>query len=253
MFRTSKTDRATDTVAATADHNAADHNAVDHEQTPDAAGSVLDQVTDEPATDDLGPGADPATDPLTEVKELIVDEVLPALLAAVAAVRTGSVAVPDVTVEAADHAPESLAGLARDDVKKRGAGTWVLLLGLAGGAAAFAWRKSHERPDPWATAAPSQPPASSSSPRDAFSSPNGHAKSVEATTAAATATEALVDLEADPVDEPIEHESTGTETVANGGEPVDSALAYPDGFAPDDTSLSSDSSASSIDIGTGKS
>ena len=43
--------------------------------------------------------------------------------------------------------------------KKGGKGKWILLLGaLAAGAAVMAWRKSNERPDPWATAGSYTPP-----------------------------------------------------------------------------------------------
>ena len=48
-------------------------------------------------------------------------------------------------------------------VKRGGKGKWILLLGaLAAGAAVMAWRKSNERPDPWATAGPYTPPKSTS-------------------------------------------------------------------------------------------
>ena len=43
--------------------------------------------------------------------------------------------------------------------KKGGKGKWILVLGaLAASAAVMAWRKSNERPDPWATAGSYTPP-----------------------------------------------------------------------------------------------
>ena len=75
-------------------------------------------------------------------------------------IAAGAAAAKDSAAEAADRAPDAYAVLKGDAVaKKGGKGKWLLLLGaLAAGAAVMAWRKSNERPDPWATAGSYTPP-----------------------------------------------------------------------------------------------
>ena len=82
----------------------------------------------------------------------------------IATIAAGAAAAKDTAGEAADRAPDAYAVLKGDAVVKRGGkGKWILLLGaLAAGAAVMAWRKSNERPDPWATAGPYTPPKSTS-------------------------------------------------------------------------------------------
>ena len=93
-------------------------------------------------------------------RETFVEDVLPKLASALAAIAAGAAAAKESAVEAADRAPDAYAVLKGDAVaKKGGKGKWILLLGaLAAGAAVMAWRKSNERPDPWATAGSYTPP-----------------------------------------------------------------------------------------------
>ena len=85
---------------------------------------------------------------------------LPKVASALAAIAAGAAAAKESAAEAADRAPDAYAVLKGDAVaKKGGKGKWILLLGaLAAGAAVMAWRKSNERPDPWATAGSYTPP-----------------------------------------------------------------------------------------------
>ena len=93
-------------------------------------------------------------------REAFVEDVLPKLASAVAAIAAGAAAARETAAEAAERAPDAYAVLKGDAVAKKGAkGRWILLLGaLAAGAAVMAWRKSNERPDPWATAGSYTPP-----------------------------------------------------------------------------------------------
>jgi hypothetical protein len=93
-------------------------------------------------------------------KETFVDDVLPKIASALAAIAAGAAAAKESAAEAAERAPDAYAVLKGDAVaKKGGKGKWILLLGaLAAGAAVMAWRKSNERPDPWATAGSYTPP-----------------------------------------------------------------------------------------------
>jgi hypothetical protein len=93
-------------------------------------------------------------------REAFVEDVLPKLAGAVAAIAAGAAAARETAAEAAERAPDAYAVLKGDAVaKKSGNGKWILLLGaLAAGAAVTAWRKSNERPDPWATAGSYTPP-----------------------------------------------------------------------------------------------
>ena len=93
-------------------------------------------------------------------REAFVEDILPKLASAVAAVAAGAAAARETAAEAAERAPDAYAVLKGDAVAKKGSkGRWILLLGaLAAGAAVMAWRKSNERPDPWATAGSYTPP-----------------------------------------------------------------------------------------------
>ena len=95
-----------------------------------------------------------------QVRETFVDDVLPKVASALAAIAAGAAAAKESAVEAADRAPDAYAVLKGDALaKKGGKGKWILLLGaLAAGAAVMAWRKSNHRPDPWATAGSYTPP-----------------------------------------------------------------------------------------------
>ena len=89
---------------------------------------------------------------------------LPKIASALAAIAAGAAAAKETAAETADRAPDAYAVLKGDAVaKKGGKGKWILLLGaLAAGAAVMAWRKSNERPDPWASAGSYTPPKSTS-------------------------------------------------------------------------------------------
>ena len=93
-------------------------------------------------------------------RDTFVEDVLPKVASALAAIAAGAAAAKESAAEAADRAPDAYAVLKGDAVaKKGGKGKWILLLGaLAAGAAVMAWRKSNERPDPWATAGSYTPP-----------------------------------------------------------------------------------------------
>jgi hypothetical protein len=93
-------------------------------------------------------------------RETFVDDVLPKVAGALATIAAGAAAARETAAVAAERAPDAYAVLKGDAVaKKSGKGRWVLLLGaLAAGAAVMAWRKSNERPDPWATAGSYTPP-----------------------------------------------------------------------------------------------
>ncbi len=93
-------------------------------------------------------------------RETFVDDVLPKVASALATIAAGAAAARESAAVAADRAPDAYAVLKGDAVaKKGGKGKWILLLGaLAAGAAVMAWRKSNERPDPWATAGSYTPP-----------------------------------------------------------------------------------------------
>jgi hypothetical protein len=93
-------------------------------------------------------------------RDTFMEDVLPKVVSALAAIAAGAAAAKETAAEAADRAPDAYAVLKGDAVaKKSGKGKWILLLGaLAAGAAVMAWRKSNERPDPWATAGSYTPP-----------------------------------------------------------------------------------------------
>ncbi|MGL5930399.1 MAG: hypothetical protein ACRCY8_15820 [Dermatophilaceae bacterium] len=256
MFRTSKTDRAKDAVAAGSDRVAegasatvetvkqaavgvgertadvkdrateaaaatADQYAAVRERVSDVAGSAREKA--EEAADHVGPKVDQVKDSFGEAKELFVEEVLPKLLAAAATVAAGAVAAKDQAVETADRAPEALAVLTGDaEVKKGGKGKWVLLIGLAAGAAVFAWRKSQERPDPWATAAPYTPSATSSSTATGGLGAAAREKAAgvkaAAATAAASATEKAAELKDTAVEKAAELKDTAAEKATELGD-----------------------------------
>jgi hypothetical protein len=95
-----------------------------------------------------------------QARETFVDDVLPKVAGALATIAAGAAAARETAAVAAERAPDAYAVLKGDAVaKKSGRGRWILLLGaLAAGAAVMAWRKSNERPDPWATAGSYTPP-----------------------------------------------------------------------------------------------
>ncbi|MGL4174686.1 MAG: hypothetical protein ACRCSN_01310 [Dermatophilaceae bacterium] len=271
MFRTSKTDRAKDAVAAGSDRVAegasttaetvkqaavgvgeraahvkdraaeavsvtADQYDAVRERASDVAGSAREKA--EEAADHVGPTVDQVKDSLGEAKELFVEEVLPKLLAAAATVAAGAVAAKDQAVETADRAPEALAVLTGDaEVKKGGKGKWVLLVGLAAGAAVFAWRKSQERPDPWATAAPYTPSATSSSTGTGGLGATAREKAsgvkAAAATAAAAATEKAAELKETATEKAAELKDTAGSKAGSGAASVDPAFAD-DGAADND-------------------
>ena len=89
-----------------------------------------------------------------QVRETVVDDVLPKVASALAAIAAGAAAAKESAVEAAERAPDAYAVLKGDAVAKKGGKVkWILLLGALGaGAAVMAWRKGNHRPDPWARA-----------------------------------------------------------------------------------------------------
>ena len=99
-----------------------------------------------------------------QARDSFVEDVLPKIASALAAIAAGAAAAKETAAETADRAPDAYAVLKGDAVaKKGGKGKWILLLGaLAAGAAVMAWRKSNERPDPWASAGSYTPPKSTS-------------------------------------------------------------------------------------------
>src|SRR6188472_3558910 len=165
VFRTpSKTDQAKDAVATGAEkvsdgaQVAADKAAelkvkAGEAASATAAGAATAKVKAQEAAETLAPKVEHA-------KETFVDGVLPKIASALAAIAAGAAAAKESAAEAAERAPDAYAVLKGDAVaKKGGKGKWILLLGaLAAGAAVMAWRKSNERPDPWATAGSYTPP-----------------------------------------------------------------------------------------------
>ena len=79
---------------------------------------------------------------------------MPKLASALATVLAGAAATKAAATEAADRAPDAYHVLKGDAVVKQSRSSkGLVLLGLlAAGAAAFAWKKSTEKKDPWATA-----------------------------------------------------------------------------------------------------
>ena len=183
MFRTpSKTDQAKDAVAAGAEkvtdgaQVAADKAAelkvkAGEAATATAAGAVVAKEkaadaaevareTAETVKEYAQEAAETLAPKVEHARETFVDDVLPKVASALAAIAAGAAAARESAAEAADRAPDAYAVLKGDAVaKKGGKGKWILLLGaLAAGAAVMAWRKSNERPDPWATAGSYTPP-----------------------------------------------------------------------------------------------
>ena len=158
MFRTpSKTDQAKDAVAAGAD-KAAELKVKAGEAAEvarDTAGAVKEYAHE--AAETLAPKVESARD-------TFVEDVLPKVASALATIAAGAAAAKESAAGAAERAPDAYAVLKGDAVaKKGGKGKWILLLGaLAASAAVMAWRRSNERPDPWATAGTYTPPKSTS-------------------------------------------------------------------------------------------
>lgn len=176
MFRTpTKTDQAKDTVAAGAvkltdgAQVAADKAAelkvkAGGAATVTAASAIAAKEkaaeTAEVVKEKAQEAAEAIAPRVEQARETFVDDVLPKVAGALATIAAGAAAARESAAVAADRAPDAYAVLKGDAVaKKGGKGRWILLLGaLAAGAAVMAWRKSNERPDPWATAGSYTPP-----------------------------------------------------------------------------------------------
>ena len=100
---------------------------------------------------------------IEHARETFTDDVLPKVMAALTAIAASAAAAKDQAAEAAERAPDAYAVLKGDaKATKKSKGRWVLLLGaVAAGAAVMAYRKSTERPDPWASAGSYTPPSAS--------------------------------------------------------------------------------------------
>lgn len=163
MFRTkSKTEQAREAVAArveTAASTASDASSSAQSTAADLrarAAELKDKAAPrvEHARDTARSYADEAAPKVQDAKDTFVEEVVPKLASALATVLAGAAATKAAATEAADRAPDAYHVLKGDAVvKQKKGGKGLLLLGLlAAGAAAFAWKKSTEKKDPWATA-----------------------------------------------------------------------------------------------------
>ena len=173
MFRTTtstRTDQAKDAVAAgtgkVTDSAAELKVKAAEAASATAAGAASAKVkaveTAEVVREKAQEAAETLAPKVEQARETFVDDVLPKIAGAIAAVAAGAAAAKETAVEAADRAPDAYAVLKGDAVAKKGkSGTWLLVLGaLAAGAAVVAWRRSNERPDPWASAGTYVPPKS---------------------------------------------------------------------------------------------
>jgi hypothetical protein len=187
VFRSSKTDQAKDAVATGADtvsdatQDAAERAAEAAEavkatakaakkQTAEAADALAPKVEEarvmaadaaelvrekaEEAMEELAPK-------MEQAKDTFVEDVLPKVMASLAAIAASAAAAKAQASDAAERAPEAYAVLKGEAEVKSGGGKgkWILLLGgIAAGAAVMAYRRSNERPDPWATAGSYTPP-----------------------------------------------------------------------------------------------
>ena len=172
MFRTTttRTDQGKDAVAAgtgkVTDSAAEVKEKAAEAASATAAGAASAKVkaveTAEVVREKAQEAAETLAPKVEQARETFVDDVLPKIAGAIAAVAAGAAAAKESAVEAADRAPDAYAVLKGDAVAKKGnSGTWLLVLGaLAAGAAVVAWRRSNERPDPWASAGTYVPPKS---------------------------------------------------------------------------------------------
>ncbi len=166
MFRTaSKTERAQAQVSANAEKvnesaQAASARAAELKvKAAEAAESAKE--TAEVVKEKAAVAAETIAPKVEHARDTFVDDVLPKIAAALATIAAGAAAAKESAVETADRAPDAFAVLKGDAAVKQsgGRGKWILLLGsIAAGAAVMAWRKSNERPDPWATAGSYTPP-----------------------------------------------------------------------------------------------
>lgn len=163
MFRTkSKTEQAREAVAArveTAASTASDASSTAQSTAADLrarAAEFKDKAAPrvENARDTARSYAEEAAPRVHDAKDTFVDEVVPKLASALATVLAGAAATRAAATEAADRAPDAYHVLKGDAVVKQSRSSkGLVLLGLlAAGAAAFAWKKSTEKKDPWATA-----------------------------------------------------------------------------------------------------
>ena len=169
MFRTpSKTDQAKDAVASGAE-KVTDGAQVAAEKVSEGAQVAAEKASEaaevareaaETVKEYAHEAAETLAPKVEHARETFVEDVLPKIASALAAIAAGAAAAKESAAEAADRAPDAYAVLKGDAVaKKGGKGKWILLLGaIAAGAAVMAWRKSNERPDPWATAGSYTPP-----------------------------------------------------------------------------------------------
>lgn len=178
MFRTkTKTEQAREAVAArveTAASTASDASSSAQSTAADLkarAAALKDKAA--PRVESAREAAENFAPKVQDAKDTFVDDVVPKLAAALATVLASAAAAKGAASEAAERAPDAYHVLKGDAIakpQKRG-GKGLLILGLvAAGAAAFAWKKSTEKKDPWATAGAYTPPAGG---RD--SSVGGHA------------------------------------------------------------------------------
>ena len=169
MFRTpSKTDQAKDVVASGAE-KVTDSAQVATEKVSEGAQVAAEKASEaaevareaaETVKEYAHEAAETLAPKVEHARETFVEDVLPKIASALAAIAAGAAAAKESAAEAADRAPDAYAVLKGDAVAKQGGkGKWILLLGaIAAGAAVMAWRKSNERPDPWATAGSYTPP-----------------------------------------------------------------------------------------------
>lgn len=239
-------DKATAAAGATADQYA--HA---RERAAEAAGAA--KVRAEEAAEYVAPKVEHAKESLGDAKEVFVEEVLPKLLAAAATVAAGAVAAKEQAVETAERAPEALAVLKGEaEVKRGGKGKWVLLIGLAAaGAAVLAWRRSQERPDPWATATPYSPSttgSSGSAVSDLREKAAGKAGEVKAAAAgaAAAATEKAHELKEAATEKAHDLKEAAT---AKAGAAADTVESSPADDLDDDTDAAADGAATWEDAG----
>ena len=268
MFRTpTKTDQAKDAVAAGAEkvtdgaQVAADKAAelkvkAGEAATATAAGAVVAKEkaaeaaeaareTAEAVKEYAHEAAEAIAPKVEQARETFVDDVLPKGAGALAEIAAGAAAARESAVEAADRAPDAYAVLKGDAVaKKGGKGKWILLLGaIAAGAAVMAWRKSNERPDPWATAGSYTPPKPVSEKVSDLATA-AKDKATEVKDAAVDKAGELKDKAGDATDAAKDSASDATDAVKDRA--LDAEVAITD--AADDLGNAGDEAAADTDI-----
>ncbi|KRE42821.1 hypothetical protein [Knoellia sp. Soil729] len=286
MFRTkSKTEQARDAVAAKAESAASaasDATSSAHSAAADLKSRAADLKVKaaphvESARDTARLYADQAAPKVQDARDTFVDEVVPKLATALATVIAGATAAKGAAVEAADRAPDAYHVLKGDAVAKQTGGgktKGLLLLLLAAGAAAFAWKKSTEKKDPWATAGAYTPPGAGRDSSVGGHSAKGSSVGDKVTDLAAAAKEkaaaagaAVKDKASDAKDKAAEAKDNAADKADDtnasdfGGEPTTESVAegdawssagdFADGSAPSvsGTSEGSDLSTPNIDKG----